>query len=82
MQPVAFAMANGKPLKTTATAILSKSTREELVKSRNVFTAATLSVEIYLLVLAGKKHPINIIGKNKKTKKRETNIFDKSKYFS
>lgn len=75
MQPVAFAMANGKPLKTTATAILSKSTREELVKSRNVFTAATLSVEIYLLVLAGKKHPINIIGKNKKNKKTRNKYF-------
>lgn len=75
MQPVAFGMANGKPLETTATAILSKSTREELVKSRNVFTAATLSVEIYLLVLAGKKHPINIIGKNKKTKKTRNKYF-------
>lgn len=77
MQPVAFAVANGKPVKTTASAILSKSTRNELVKSRNgaTLTAAMLSVEIYLFLPAGeKKQPIKIIKKLNKTNK-QTSIF-------
>lgn len=68
MQPVAFGMAKGKPIETTGSAILSKSTRKELVKSRNgaTFTAATLPTEIYLFLPTGKKQPIKIIKKKKK----------------